>query len=50
VAVIGYVSAEDRRKAADAGFDRHLGKPVPVEVVEDVVASAPGRRSVVARA
>jgi PAS domain S-box-containing protein len=50
VAVTGYASAEDRRKAADAGFDRHLGKPVPVEVVEDVVASAPGRRSVVARA
>ncbi len=31
VAVTGYASPDDARKAADAGFDRHLGKPVAVE-------------------
>jgi two-component system CheB/CheR fusion protein len=41
VAVTGYASSEDARRAACAGFDRHLGKPVPVEVVEEVLATAP---------
>jgi CheY-like chemotaxis protein len=27
VAVTGYAHAEDRREAAVAGFDRHVGKP-----------------------
>ena len=27
VAVTGYAQAEDRREAAEAGFDRHVGKP-----------------------
>jgi CheY-like chemotaxis protein len=27
VAVTGYAHAEDRREAAEAGFDRHVGKP-----------------------
>jgi signal transduction histidine kinase/CheY-like chemotaxis protein len=43
VAVTGYASPEDARKAAGAGFDRHLGKPVPIEVVEEVLATAPSR-------
>jgi CheY-like chemotaxis protein len=41
VAVTGYASHEDARKAAGAGFDRHLGKPVPVEVLEELLATAP---------
>jgi len=41
VAVTGYASTEDARRAAGAGFDRHLGKPVPVEVLEEVLATAP---------
>ncbi len=41
VAVTGYASHEDARRAAGAGFDRHLGKPVPVEVLEEVLATAP---------
>jgi CheY-like chemotaxis protein len=48
VAVTGYASAEDQRRAADAGFNRHLAKPVPVDVIEEVLASAPpaaGRRA-----
>ena len=31
VAVTGYGQAMDREKAFDAGFDRHLTKPVPIE-------------------
>jgi PAS domain S-box-containing protein len=40
VALTGYALAEDKRRAAAAGFDRHLGKPVPVDVIEDVLANA----------
>jgi two-component system CheB/CheR fusion protein len=45
VAVTGYASHDDARRAAGAGFDRHLGKPVPVEVLEEVLATAPAPRS-----
>jgi two-component system, chemotaxis family, CheB/CheR fusion protein len=41
VAVTGYASPEDARRAASAGFDLHLGKPVPLEVLEEVLATAP---------
>jgi len=41
VAVTGYALPEDQRRAADAGFTRHLGKPVPIEVMEEVLAAAP---------
>ncbi len=41
VAVTGYASPEDARRAANAGFDLHLGKPVPLEVLEEVLATAP---------
>lgn len=34
VAVTGYGSDEDRRRTARSGFDRHLVKPVRVEVIE----------------
>jgi CheY-like chemotaxis protein len=44
VAVTGYASHEDARRAAGAGFDRHLGKPVQVEVLEEVLATAPVAR------
>jgi CheY-like chemotaxis protein len=43
VAVTGYATAEDRALAADAGFDRHLAKPVQVEQIATLVASAPQR-------
>jgi two-component system CheB/CheR fusion protein len=39
VAVSGYALPEDRRKAAEAGFDRHLPKPVPLEQLEELLAS-----------
>ena len=41
VAVTGYASSDDQRRAADAGFNRHLAKPVPVDVIEEVLATAP---------
>jgi PAS domain S-box-containing protein len=41
VAVTGYASSDDQRHAADAGFNRHLAKPVPVDVIEEVLATAP---------
>jgi PAS domain S-box-containing protein len=34
VALTGYASAEDQRRAARAGFDRHLAKPVSMEQIE----------------
>jgi signal transduction histidine kinase/CheY-like chemotaxis protein len=47
VAVTGYASPEDARKAVGAGFDRHVGKPMPVEVLEEVLATVPAPSSVV---
>jgi two-component system CheB/CheR fusion protein len=47
VAVTGYASPEDARRAVGAGFDLHLGKPVPIEVLEEVLATAPPARAVV---
>jgi two-component system, chemotaxis family, CheB/CheR fusion protein len=41
VAVTGYALPEDRRRAAEAGFSRHLAKPVAVDVIEEVVSNAP---------
>ena len=41
VALTGYALSEDQRRAADAGFSRHLSKPVPAHVLEDVLASLP---------
>jgi CheY-like chemotaxis protein/two-component sensor histidine kinase len=45
VAVTGYTLAEDQRRAATAGFDRHVGKPVAIDVIEDVLANVPKRRA-----
>jgi PAS domain S-box-containing protein len=38
VALTGFGQEDDRRRAADAGFDRHLTKPARLEVVEQLVA------------
>ena len=37
VALTGWGSEEDRNKARDAGFDRHLTKPVAMETVEAIL-------------
>jgi len=41
VALTGYGQAEDRRRALDAGFDRHLTKPVDPAVLREVMQGAP---------
>ena len=38
IALSGYAFAEDQERAADAGFDRHIAKPVDVESLERVMA------------
>jgi two-component system CheB/CheR fusion protein len=44
VALSGYASKEDARRAAEAGFDRHLAKPVTPEQLEKLLAAeAPPR-------
>ena len=38
VAVTGWGQEQDRRRAADAGFDHHLTKPVDPKAVEALLA------------
>jgi two-component system CheB/CheR fusion protein len=37
VALTGYALAEDERRASEAGFDRHLAKPVSAEQLQEVL-------------
>jgi signal transduction histidine kinase/CheY-like chemotaxis protein len=41
VALTGWGQADDRRRAADAGFDHHLIKPVDHDVLMTLVAAVP---------
>jgi PAS domain S-box-containing protein len=41
VAVTGYGQESDRRRSAEAGFDEHLVKPVFLDRLEKILASAP---------
>jgi CheY-like chemotaxis protein len=41
VAMTGYGQNEDRARAMEAGFDRHLTKPVDIRALEALVAEAP---------
>ena len=38
VALTGYAGPEDRRRAREAGFDRHIAKPPSIEELEQVLA------------
>ncbi len=40
VALTGYAMAEDRERAAKAGFNQHLTKPAPIELLRGAVANA----------
>ena len=42
VALTGWGQASDRQRAVEAGFDRHLVKPIEVDVIENLLASPPG--------
>src|SRR5215510_7594204 len=44
VAMSGYGQSEDRRKAAEAGFDMHLLKPVDPDRLSAIIAALPPRR------
>ncbi len=47
VALSGYGQEEDKRQARDAGFDRHLTKPVELDRVREILvelAAAPAQR------
>ena len=39
VAITGYGQPDDRRRARESGFDAHLVKPVPPEVLLDLIAA-----------
>jgi signal transduction histidine kinase/CheY-like chemotaxis protein len=41
VAITGYGQDHDVRRALDAGFDRHLVKPVPIAVAMEIVERTP---------
>jgi CheY-like chemotaxis protein len=43
VALTGWGQAEDQRNASEAGFDRHLVKPVEEELLQKVLREAPAR-------
>ena len=38
IAVSGYAQAEDRRRAAEAGFDAHFPKPPPLDELSALIA------------
>ena len=44
VAVTGWGQEEDRRRSHEAGFDRHLVKPVEPKDLTDLLAALPGCR------
>jgi CheY-like chemotaxis protein len=43
VALTGWGQEKDRRAAQDAGFDRHLVKPVKLEQILDILETLPSR-------
>jgi len=44
VALTGWGQPEDRRRSREAGFDHHIVKPVDPDVMQTLLATAPGRR------
>lgn len=43
VALSGYAQPEDLEKSREAGFDRHLAKPVDLETLKSVLVESSGR-------
>jgi PAS domain S-box-containing protein len=41
IALTGYARPEDARRATEAGFDRHIGKPPPIEKLTSLLADVP---------
>jgi len=44
VALTGYAMPEDLQQATEAGFDRHLAKPLSLQALEELLASVPKRK------
>lgn len=44
IAMTGYGQEDDRRRSEEAGFDRHLTKPIDPDVLHAILASFPGNR------
>jgi CheY-like chemotaxis protein len=44
VAVTGWAQEADRQRAKEAGFHRHLVKPVDLDALREVISNAPGER------
>jgi DNA-binding response OmpR family regulator len=42
VAISGWGQDEDKRRATEAGFDRHLTKPVEFNELDNLIAAASG--------
>jgi len=49
VALTGWGAEDDRRRAQEAGFDRHLVKPVEASTLEEVLASYTDERTALTR-
>jgi signal transduction histidine kinase/ActR/RegA family two-component response regulator len=45
IAITGYASVQDRRRALDAGFVRHLSKPIDLDALVAAVAEAVAARA-----
>jgi CheY-like chemotaxis protein len=43
VALTGYALPEDVQTAVEAGFERHLAKPVGLQALEELFSSLPNR-------
>jgi CheY-like chemotaxis protein len=41
VALSGYALPEDLQHAAEAGFERHLAKPLGMQALQDLLSSLP---------
>jgi CheY-like chemotaxis protein len=39
VAITGYASPEDTQRATEAGFQRHLAKPLSLQALQDLLAA-----------
>jgi CheY-like chemotaxis protein len=44
IAVTGWGQESDRLRSQEAGFDRHLVKPIDLEVLEQILSALPAEK------